>query len=129
MFPIFTPDDIASLQSCVYPVAAVVVLVLLDVLSGITKAAINHDISSSKMRTGLGHKAAYFFLLALFVVVQVLQLHFNFWADFPTVNVAAGLICVCETISVIENACAINPNLAELPLIKELLQYNKNEVE
>lgn len=128
MFPIFTPADIEALQTCVYPVAAVVVLVLLDILSGLTKAALAHDISSSKMREGLGHKAAYFFLLALFVLIQIIQLHFNFWADFPTVTVVAGLICVCETISVLENACAINPDLAELPLIKELLQYGGNEV-
>lgn len=123
MFPIFTPADIEVLQTCVYPVAAVVVLVLLDILSGLTKAALAHDISSSKMREGLGHKAAYFLLLALFVLIQIIQLHFNFWSDFPTVTVVAGLICVCETISVLENACAINPDLAELPFIKELLQY------
>lgn len=127
MPPFFTPDDIAALQACIYPVAAVVVLVLLDILSGLTKAALAHDINSTKMREGLGHKAAYFFLLVLFVLIQVIQIHFNFWSDFPTCTVVAGLICVCETISVIENVCAINPDLANFPLIKELLQYG-NEV-
>lgn len=127
MSTFFTPADVEALQTCIYPVAAVVVLVLLDILSGLTKAALAHEINSSKMREGLGHKAAYFFLLALFVLIQIIQLHFNFWADFPTVTVVAGLICVCETISVLENACAINPDLATLPLIKELLQYG-NEV-
>lgn len=122
---IFTPEDVQALQSCVYPAAAVVILCLLDILSGLTKAAINHNVNSSKMREGLGHKAAYFYLFVLFALIQIIQIHFNFWADFPTAAVVAGLICICETISVIENVCEINPAIAQLPLIKELMEYGK----
>lgn len=125
MFLFITPEDIAALKECIYPVAAVVVLVLLDILSGIVKAGLAGELNSTKMRTGLGHKAAYFMLLILFMLVQVLQIHFEFWPEFPTVSIISALICVCETISVLENICHINPEIAEWPLIKELMEHNK----
>lgn len=121
MISIFTPEDITALQDMLYPVVSVVVLILLDIISGVIKAVMQHNLNSSKMRTGLGHKAAYIMLIILFAFVQIMQIHFKFWDSFPTVAVVCALICVCEVISVLENICVINPEIGELPLIKELL--------
>lgn len=125
MLPIFTPEDIQALKDCAYPVVAVAVMVILDILSGLIKASLAGNLNSTKMREGLGHKAAYFMLLILFLLVQILQIHFEFWPEFPTVAIVSALICVCETISVLENICEINPEIAEWPLIKELIQHDK----
>lgn len=119
--PVFTPADIEALKACAWPVIAVTVMVLLDIASGFIKAAISGTLSSSVMRSGLGHKASYFLLIILFLLVQILQIHFEFWATFPTVGVICALICVCEVISVLENICEINPEIKNWPLIKELL--------
>lgn len=126
---LFTSEDIEALKSCLWPVVAVVVVVLLDILSGIIKALIAGNLKSSIMREGLAKKSAYFILIIIFVMVNLVQIHFQFWPEFPTVSVICALICVCEVISIVENAAEINPEIKNWPIIKEILGYKISEAE
>lgn len=111
------------------PILAVAVLSLCDIASGYVKARMAGEVKSRKMYEGLMHKAAYFMLIVLAVIVQVMQCYFEIWPDFPSVTAVCILICATEIISNLENICAINPDIAEYDLIKKIIGGSENESE
>lgn len=105
-----------------WPIAAVGVLVFLDVASGLIKAYAVGTLSSKAMRDGLLHKSAYFLLIALFVAIEVMQQHFEVLPGIPTTLVICVYICGTEFISVLENLVAINPELKQFAVLQKLLE-------
>lgn len=110
-----------------WPIAAVALLNVLDMLSGYLKGYAANDVQSRKLWNGLIHKSAYWLMIVLFAVVQGMQAHFSIWEDFPTVTALCVLICVTEIISITENAIALNPELAEWDIIKRIIGEKKEE--
>ena len=104
-----------------YPIAAVAILNVLDMVSGYIKGYSANDVQSRKLWNGLVHKSAYWMLIILFAVVQGMQSHFQIWEGFPTVTALCVLICITEIISITENAIAINPELESFDMIKKIL--------
>ena len=82
-------------QTEIAALCVVGVLIVLDYLTGLMKAAMQHDISSEKMRLGLWHKSG------LILVVP-----------------AAVYIAVTEISSILENLGEINPEIADSPLLR-----------
>lgn len=102
------------------------VLMLMDIVCGITAAAKNKELCSSIMRDGLYNKFGELMLLLLGIVAHEILLvqPFNSIGIPPEIAfTVAFYIAGMEFISIIENICKINPSL---PFAKILLMFNLN---
>lgn len=109
-----------------WPIAAVCLMVILDIVTGLMKAFASGTVQSSVMREGLFHKATYFILILLFAAVEVLQMHFDILPELPTALAICVYVIVTEIISIIENVSIINPELAQWPIIKQVIASLKS---
>ena len=111
------------------PAAAALALMLLDVAFGLVQACINRDFKSSKMRSGLGHKAgevgvlaaAYALQVAL-LLVDVGGLGVDVSLDVPLGGAVAAYIVVMEVSSMLEHCVALNPQLANAKFFRIFAQ-------
>ena len=92
---------------------AVLIFIITDYITGVINAALKNNISSRKMREGLGHKATYIILLSVCYTIDAIQL--NTELNLPTKLfpiVSCGILLI-ELTSIIENICEINPELKQ----------------
>ena len=110
------------------PMALAFAFVAFDVVSGLIKAAAAHALSSKKMREGFWHKVASCFaiLFSAFCASAAAVCEF-----IPDGFMAAYMLCCTyiismETLSILENIGAVNP---ELPICKllEIFGVEKDE--
>ena len=95
-------------------IAAVGILILLDVVAGFTGAAITHTISSKKMREGILHKFMEFVLVALATVIDGALLGgFQILDGNPLLIATCVYISIMEVSSILEIVGKYNPELAE----------------
>ncbi len=94
------------------------VAMILDIITGFASALKNADLSSSKMREGLWHKAGFCGLLILAYMVQFAMFHMELGLDFPAVDAVCVWIVVTEIVSIVENLCIINPTIMDSPVGK-----------
>ena len=104
------------------------IFVAFDTISGLIKAFATNTFSSTKVKTGIFHKAALILIMVMSVVIDILS---GFIPSMPfTVPLTQGcclLIIGMECMSVLENVCAINPALKDSSLIKRLLPTKEEE--
>lgn len=104
------------------------IFVAFDTISGLIKAFATKAFSSTKVKEGIFHKAALILIMVMSVVIDILS---GFIPSMPfTVPLTQGcclLIIGMECMSVLENVCAINPELRDSALIKRLLPTNEEE--
>lgn len=86
-------------------------LIVMDYVTGLLKACMQHDISSAKMREGLYHKGAYVLVVALAEIIDTAQTYINLGFSLPLVVMSCAYIVLTEMASVIENLGEINPEL------------------
>ena len=116
------------------PVVLVVVMMVLDIITGFAGAAKNKSIESGKMREGLWHKAGYCGLVILAFVYEVAAIWMNFEVaelglgisvpQLPAVSAVCVFIVATEIVSIIENLCVLNPNIAKLPVVASLKPHD-----
>lgn len=109
-------------QSDMWCAIAVLFFTTTDYITGVIKAAIQGNISSKKMREGLGHKLAYLVLTLVAWFIDILNAHLTL--GFPInvfICVVTG-ICFIELTSIIENITAINPELKNAPFMSIFTQ-------
>lgn len=95
------------------------VLMLMDFVTGFVGAVVRGDVSSSKMREGLGHKALLLCVIALAVIVEAGAQHVaGLGFGGVTVTVVCAYIAVMEVASCMENVCAAYPELRDTPLMR-----------
>lgn len=101
-------------------IIAAMVGIVLDVISGLSRAAMQGELSSEKMRLGLWHKCGFLGLIILGVYMQWVQgvADINSYLGFSIPTCAA--ICVyiigTECISIAENLRGINPEIGDSPI-------------
>lgn len=96
-------------------------LVLLDYISGFTKAVYLHSVSSSKMRDGLFHKFAYVLIVALSILLDYAQTKVNIGINAPLVGIVSAYIIWIEGVSFFENVAALNLQIAKTKAVRVLL--------
>lgn len=96
----------------------VVILIAIDYITGLMKAAMQHDISSEKMRLGLWHKSGLILVMLLAEIVERGQAHLDLGYSMPLIVPAAVYISITEISSILENLGEINPDIANSPLLQ-----------
>lgn len=87
-------------------------IIVLDLVSGILKAAKKHSLKSGKLREGLYHKGAYVLAIALAYAIELACNYFDLGFTLPLVTPALCYISLTDVTSVLENVGEINPDLA-----------------
>lgn len=107
----------------------VAIMMALDYITGIVKAAKTHDISSTKMREGLYHKCAFALTMVLAEVIERTQSVIDLGFAVPIVIPAAVYIIITEVSSIIENLGQINPELQGSRLLSLFRSSKDTEAE
>lgn len=97
---------------------AVLFFIATDYLTGIVKAIMAGNLSSKKMREGLGHKFAYLTLILTSYMIDVFSAHVDLSLPVHVYLVTVGGICLIELTSIIENITEINPELKDVPFMQ-----------
>lgn len=100
------------------------ILIALDYVTGLLKAFATRTVSSSKMRTGLYHKAGYAVVIALAFLLEHGQQYVNLGFTVPLITPVCLYIVFAEAISVLENAVVLNPELVHSGIFKVFLNSN-----
>lgn len=92
-------------------IGIVFLLVLIDYITGVVNAIMHCELSSEKMRQGLGHKFAYLAVICVALIVEYGSDYIDLGIDLPVfIPVCVG-ICLIEITSIMENCVKINPEL------------------
>lgn len=93
-------------------IGIVFILVLIDYITGIVNAIMHGELSSERMRQGLGHKFAYLVVICVALIVEYGSSYINLGIELPVFIPVCVSICVIEITSIIENCMKINPELS-----------------
>lgn len=108
-------------------IALACVMMVADVVVGFIAAVINEELSSTKMRRGLLHKALMLVLIFVCLAIEIGISHtVALPYDVPTCEVVCGYIVIMELISVLENIANGYPELKDSALLKLFKLGNKD---
>lgn len=111
------PISLSEAQT--WGIALACIMMCADVLVGFIVAAINNELSSTKMRKGLLHKVLMLILIAICLAIELAIGHtVQLPYDIPTCEVVCGYIVVMELMSVLENIGRGYPQFADSALFK-----------
>ena len=105
-------------ESMFYAFGGAVSCMGLDILTGYVGAVVNHCVSSTKIREGLGHKALLLCVELLAFVIEVVCQHVEGMGALAGVTVVgiSVVIIAMEVTSIWENVVAASPELSDSPL-------------
>lgn len=113
-------------ETLFYEILAVLVFVITDYITGTIGAIMHENLSSTKMREGLGHKFAYLciFFIAWFIDFETRHIDIGFHNTLTPI-VTIGIVLI-ELSSIIENIGKINPELTQAEFMKIFDQNHDN---
>lgn len=106
----------------VWCVIAVMFFITVDYVTGVTKAVMQDNLSSKRMREGLGHKFAYLILTLTAWFIDEVDQHVDLELPVSVFVCTVGGICLIELTSILENITEINPELADAPFMQIFAQ-------
>lgn len=89
---------------------------VVDWLTGIIAAIHTKTVTSHMMKKGLLHKSVYLLILVLAAVADMLGISGSIGLPFDLSIVCATAIIAIECSSILENACTVEPKLADSPI-------------
>lgn len=89
---------------------------VVDYLTGIIAAITTQTVTSRTMKGGLLHKTVYLLILVLAAVADMLDISGSIGLPFDLSIICATAIIAIECSSILENACAVEPRLADSPI-------------
>lgn len=106
-------------ESQTWSIIMACVMMLADVIVGFTGAVVRHDIKSTKMREGIGHKVIVLVLIAVAYLLGVGLGHVSgIEAEIPSTEVVCWYVVVMELASILENVSLAWPEFADTRLFK-----------
>lgn len=106
-------------ESQLWSIVLACIMMVADVVVGFVGAAIRHDISSTKMREGIGHKVMMLALIAVAYVLGVGLTHVSgIEFDIPSTEVVCWYTIVMELASIIENIAMAWPAFSDSKLFR-----------
>lgn len=103
---------------------AVLFFVATDYITGIVKAIMAGNLSSKKMREGLGHKFAYLVLILVAYMTDTVGAHVDLDLPVHVYLITVGGVCLIELTSILENITEINPELKDVPFMQIFANTN-----
>lgn len=88
--------------------------IVFDVVTGLIKAGYDGNYNSAIMREGGFHKSMEVMAMAVAYFVEYAIVYINIGVDVPAVPAVTVYICIMELISILENICAVNPQMCAL---------------
>lgn len=89
---------------------------VVDWLTGIIAAIHTQTVTSHMMKKGLLHKSVYLLILVLAAVADMLGISGDIGFPLDLSTICATAIIAIECSSILENACAVEPRLADSPI-------------
>lgn len=119
MPPVIIPGVIEFTEPELWSIAAALVMMVMDIITGFAGAVVTHSVSSKKMREGIGHKVMLILTIMLAVLVQIFSARIgDLGIIVPLILPACVYIVVMEITSVVENITTAYPELKDTPLVK-----------
>ena len=106
---------------------AVAFFITTDYVTGVAKAIMQDNLSSKKMREGLGHKFAYVILVLVSWFIDEINLHVDLGLPVSVFVCTIGGVCLIELTSILENVTEINPELKNAPFMQIFAQSTNNK--
>lgn len=107
-------------------IGIVSLLALTDYVTGIVNAVMHSELSSEKMRKGLGHKFAYLAIICTALIVEYGSGYIDLGIKLPLFMPVCVSICLIEITSIIENCTKINPELSKSNILN-IFKVDKKE--
>ena len=89
---------------------------VVDWLTGIIAAIHTKTVTSHMMKKGLLHKSVYMLILVLAAVADILGISGSIGLPLDLSIICATAIIAIECSSILENACTVEPKLADSPI-------------
>ncbi|WAX06329.1 hypothetical protein QEJ63_gp19 [Bifidobacterium phage BD811P2] len=110
------------IQADMWCVIATLFFITTDYTTGVIKAIMQGDLSSKRMREGLGHKLTYLILALTAWFIDTLNMHLSLGFPIDVFTCTVSGVCLIEFTSIIENITAINPELKNAPFMSIFAQ-------
>lgn len=110
-------------------IGIVSLLALIDYVTGVVNAVMHGELSSEKMRQGLGHKFAYLAIICVALLVEYGSDFINLGIELPVFIPVCASICLIEITSIMENCIKINPELSSSNILNIFNINNKENNE
>ena len=107
-------------------IGIVFLLATIDYVTGVVNAIMHGELSSKRMREGLGHKFTYLAVICVALIVEYGSDYINLGIKLPIFIPVCTGICLTEITSIIENCLKINPELSSSNILNI---FNINEKE
>lgn len=107
-------------------IGIVFLLALIDYVTGVVNAIMHSELSSEKMRRGLGHKFAYLAIICVALIVEYGSGYINLGIKLPLFMPVCAGICLIEVTSIMENCTKINPELSKSNILN-IFKVDKKE--
>lgn len=107
-------------------IGIVFLLVLIDYVTGVVNAIMHGELSSEKMRQGLGHKFTYLVVICVALIIEYGSDYINLGIELPVFTPACAGICLIEITSIMENCTKINPELSGSNIL-DIFNIDKKE--
>lgn len=107
-------------------ISIVFLLALIDYVTGVVNAIMHSELSSEKMRKGLGHKFAYLAIICVALIVEYGSGYIDLGVKLPLFMPACAGICLIEITSIMENCAKINPELSKSNILN-IFKVDKKE--
>lgn len=104
-------------QADLWCAIAILFFISTDYITGVIKAIMQGELSSKRMREGLGHKLAYLMLALTSWFIDTLNMHLSLGFPVNMFPCTVSGICLIELTSIIENITKINPELKNAPFM------------
>lgn len=109
-------------QADIWCTIAVIFFISIDYVTGVAKAIMRDNLSSRKMREGLGHKFAYLMLVLVAWFIDEVNRHIDLGLPMSVFVCTVGGVCLIELTSILENVTEINPELKNAPFMQIFAQ-------
>lgn len=110
-------------------IGIVFLLVLIDYITGVVNAIMHGELSSEKMRQGLGYKFAYLAIICVALLVEYGSDYIDLGIELPVFIPVCASICLIEITSIMENCIKINPELSSSNILNIFNINNKENNE
>ena len=102
--------------NCALVVGIALVFILFDIFTGIAGGVKEKALNSTALREGLWHKSGFIGLIVLAYILEVATLYIDLGFELPSVVAVCIYVIVTECVSIFENLCILNPEIAKSPL-------------